>query len=236
MTGLNFSISSNESSISTPKFKKLNPFEIHHVKFDGAEIKEGTNKSGMDYKLIIIHYTNDEGSVDLSLFWPDPEKDGERGTRKASDGHEYPTPSRWDQTKIVIAQTLEVIYPEGYKKLQEHSAKFKSFDELANAFITIVNKKIGTEVDLKFNGYINKQGYMTPTFPTLAGINRQGELFVSDNYVGHGNLGLSAWEVKKGQELNGAKPTEMEDKKEDDALSGVSDEELTDEPLNFDDL
>jgi hypothetical protein len=233
MTGINFSISSNESSVSTSKNTRLKPFEIHNVKFDGAEIKEGTSKAGNAFKLLIIKYSNDEGSAELSMFWPNPETDGERGKRTAADGHEYETPSRWDQTKTVITQTLEVLNPDGYKKMQELSSKFKTFDDMAKTFVTLVNKKQGEEVDVKFNGYINKQGYMTLTFPNIVGINKQGELFVSDNYIGHGNLGLSAWELKKGAELNATKPTPMDDS---DMLDVKTEDKSDVEELNFDDL
>lgn len=235
MTGINFSINSNESSVSSSKNARLKPFEIHHVKFDGAEIKAGTSKAGNEYKFLVFKYSNEEGAAELSIFWPNPETDGVRGTRTASDGHEYATPSRWDQTKTVITQTLEVLYPEGYKKMQTVSNRFKTFDDMVKIFLQLVNKKQGEEVDVKFNGYINKQGYLTLTFPNLVGINKQGELFVSDNYIGRGNLGLSAWELKRGAELNESKPTPMDDT---DALpgesAGASDSEDID--LNFDDL
>lgn len=227
-----FSISSNESSVSTSKNTRLKPFEIHHVKFDGAEIKEGTSKAGNAFKILVINYSNDEGVAELSIFWPNPETDGVRGKRTAMDGHEYETPSRWEQTKTVITQTLEVLYPEGYKKMQELSSKFRTFDDMAKIFVQLVNKKKGEEVDIKLNGYVNKQGYMTLTFPNIVGINKQGEMFVSDNYIGKGNLGLSNWELKKAAEVNNTKPTEM---KEDPILDTKS-EELPDEELNFDDL
>jgi hypothetical protein len=227
-----FSISSNESSVSTSKNTRLKPFEIHHVKFDGAEIKEGTSKAGNAFKILVINYSNDEGVAELSIFWPDPEKDGIRGERTAMDGHKYETPSRWEQTKTVITQTLEVLYPDGYKKMQELSSKFRTFDDMAKIFVQLVNKKKGEEVDIKLNGYVNKQGYMTLTFPNIVGINKQGEMFVSDNYIGKGNLGLSNWELKKAAEVNNTKPTEM---KEDPILDTKS-EELSDEELNFDDL
>lgn len=230
----NFSISSNESSVSSSKNTRLKPFEIHHVKFDGAEIKEGTSKAGNAFKLLSISFSNETGAAEMTLFWPNPETDGIRGKRTAADGHEYETPSRWDQTKTVITQTLEVLYPEGYKKMQELSSKFKTFDDMAKIFVQLVNKKKGEEVDIKLNGYINKQGYMQLTFPNIVGINKQGELFVSDNYIGRGNLGLSNWELKKGTELNSAKPTPMQDSDKLDAVENSN--ELDDEELNFDDL
>ncbi len=194
---INFSINSNESSISSKRNTRLKPFEIHTVTFDGAEIKSGTSKAGNEFKLLQLTFSNKNGIAEPTIFWPDLERDGIREVRTAKDGHEYETPSRWEQTKTVISQTLETLSPEGFKKMQELSSKFKTFDDMANVFVKLVNKCIGTEVDVKFNGYVNKQGYMQLTFPNIVGINKKGELFVSDNYIGHGNLGLSEYEMRK---------------------------------------
>lgn len=207
MSGINFSINSNESSISTKKNTRLKPFAIHTVTFDGAEVKEGTSKAGNEFKLLQLSFSNNEGAADMTIFWPDPNRDGVREVRQAKDGHEYETPSRWEQTKAVISQTLETLSPEGYKKMQELSAKFRSFDDMVKVFVQLVNKCVGTEVDVKFNGYTNKEGYMQLTFPNIVGINKKGELFVSDNYIGHGNLGLTDYELRRAKELG--EPTKM---------------------------
>lgn len=211
MNGLNFSINSNESSISSKRNTRLTPFAIHHVTFDGAEIKSGTSKAGNEYKLLQLSFSNKEGSADMTLFWPDPEKDGVREVRTAKDGHEYETPSRWEQTKAIITQTLETLSPEGFKKMSELSPKFRTFDDMAQAFTVLVNKCKGTEVDVKFNGYVNKQGYMQLTFPQLAGVNKEGNAFIADNYIGFGNLGLSDYEMRRAKELAETKPTKMGD-------------------------
>lgn len=232
---INFSINSNESSISSKRNTRLSPFEIHTVTFDGAEIKSGTSKAGNEFKLLQLNFSNKSGIAEITIFWPDLERDGIREVRTAKDGHEYETPSRWEQTKTVISQTLETLSPEGFKKMQELSSKFKTFDDMANVFVKLVNKCIGTEVDVKFNGYVNKQGYMQLTFPNIVGINKKGELFVSDNYIGHGNLGLSEYEMRRGKELAETKPTKM-------GADPVMDENpetekpVDDIDLNFDDL
>lgn len=233
MNNINFSINSNESSISSRKNTRLTPFAIHTVTFDGAEIKEGTSKAGNEFKLLQLTFSNKEGSAEMSIFWPDPERDGIREIRKAKDGHEYETPSRWEQTKAVITQTLETLSPEGYKKLQELSSKFKSFDDMAKVFVTLVNKCVGTKVDVKFNGYINKQGYMQLTFPNIVGVNKKNELFISDNYIGHGNLGLTDYEMRRANELANTKPTKME---ADSVMDDTEAPNTEDIDLDFDNL
>lgn len=232
---INFSINSNESSISGKRNTRLKPFEIHTVTFDGAEIKSGTSKAGNEFKLLQLTFSNKNGIAEPTIFWPDLERDGIREVRTAKDGHEYETPSRWEQTKTVISQTLETLSPEGFKKMQELSSKFKTFDDMANVFVKLVNKCIGTEVDVKFNGYVNKQGYMQLTFPNIVGISKKGELFVSDNYIGHGNLGLSEYEMRKAKDLAETKPTKMSADPEMDENT-ETEKPVDDIDLNFDDL
>lgn len=232
---INFSINSNESSISSKRNTRLKPFEIHTVTFDGAEIKSGTSKAGNEFKLLQLTFSNKNGIAEPTIFWPDLERDGIREVRTAKDGHEYETPSRWEQTKTVISQTLETLSPEGFKKMQELSSKFKTFDDMANVFVKLVNKCIGTEVDVKFNGYVNKQGYMQLTFPNIVGITKKGELFVSDNYIGHGNLGLSEYEMCKAKDLAETKLTKMSADPEMDENT-ETEKPVDDIDLNFDDL
>ena len=232
---INFSINSNESSISSKRNTRLKPFEIHTVTFDGAEIKSGTSKAGNEFKLLQLTFSNKNGIAEPTIFWPDLERDGIREVRTAKDGHEYETPSRWEQTKTVISQTLETLSPEGFKKMQELSSKFKTFDDMANGFVKLVNKCIGTEVDVKFNGYVNKQGYMQLTFPNIVGITKKGELFVSDNYIVHGNLGLSEYEMRKAKDLAETKPTKMSADPEMDENT-ETEKPVDDIDLNFDDL
>lgn len=231
----NLNIANNQSSISTKKNTRLAPYAIHHVTFDGAEIKTGTSKMGNDFKLLQLAFSNAEGSAEMSIFWPNPERDGERVEREAMDGHKYLTPSNWDQTYTVLTQTLEVLNPDGFKKMQELSAKFTKVDQFIEAFVKLVNKAIGAEADIKLNGYVNKQGYMQLTFPRLAGINKQGELFVADNYIGHGNLGLSDYELRRAKELINPQPTKMP---KDDLIDvdTPAAEDASDIDLNFDDL
>lgn len=233
MNNISFSINSNESSISSKRNTRLTPFAIHTVTFDGAEIKEGTSKVGNEFKLLQLTFSNNEGSAEMTIFWPDPERDGVREVRTAKDGHEYETPSRWEQTKAVITQTLETLSPEGYKKMQELSAKFKSFDDMAKVFVNLVNKCSGTEVDVKFTGYTNKQGYMQLTFPNIVGVNKKGELFISDNYIGHGNLGLTDYEMRRASELANTKPTKME---ADPVMDAPESQNTEDIDLDFDNL
>ena len=85
---------------------------------------------------------------------------------------------------------------------------------MANAFVKVVNAAKGKETNVKFAGYVNKQGYTQLSFPTIVGINKQGESFISDNYIG--DVVLSSYEMQRAKEFGAPKPTPMEgDEKQD---------------------
>lgn len=206
---LSFSLT-EQSAVRTAK-RQFNPFEIHTVKFAGAEIKEVGKET--KYKILSISFENETGSANMSIFWP-TEADTVRPVATAKDGHEYERASRWENTKAIIAQTLQVLNPEGYTKFQAASSKFKNFDDMANAFVKVVNAAKGKETNVKFAGYVNKQGYTQLSFPTIVGINKQGESFISDNYIG--DVVLSSYEMQRAKEFGAPKPTPMEgDEKQD---------------------
>ena len=205
---INFSINSNESSISSKRNTRLKPFEIHTVTFDGAEIKSGTSKAGNEFKLLQLTFSNKNGIAEPTIFWPDLERDGIREVRTAKDGHEYETPSRWEQTKTVISQTLETLSPEGFKKMQAASSKFKSFDDVVTAFIKITDPVKGKDTNLKLVGKTQKDGTVVAVLPKFVAISKTGEKFTCDNFVGD-KLFFSAYEEKKKAEYANAKPTDM---------------------------
>lgn len=200
---LSFSLT-EQSAVRTSK-RQLTPFEIHTVKFTGAEIKEVGKEN--KYKILALNFENETGIASMSIFWP-TEADTVRPVATTKDGHEYERASRWENTKAVIAQTLQVLNPEGYAKFQAVSSKFKSFDDMANAFVKVVNAAKDKETNVKFTGYVNKQGYTQLSFPTIVGINKQGESFISDNYIG--DVVLSNYEMQKAKEFNAPKPTPMD--------------------------
>lgn len=203
MAEMNFSFNGEQSAVRSNR-RQLTANTIHKVKWMGAEIKE----VGKDtkYKILALNFENEEGYANMSIFWP-TDKDAERQVATASDGHEYERPSRWENTKAILAQTMEVLNPTGYEKFKEASKKFRSFDDMAVAFVKVTDQVKGAETNVKFSGYTNKQGYPQLSLPTIVGVNKQGECFVSDNYIG--DVVLSAYEMKKAKEASEAKPTTM---------------------------
>ena len=106
-----------------------------------------------------------------------------------------------------IAQVAEVLNPEGFKKMQAASSKFKSFDDVVTAFIKITDVVKGKATHLKLVGK-TKDGNVTAALPKFVAISKNGEKFTCDNFVGD-KLFFSAYEEKKKAEYQNAKPTDM---------------------------
>ena len=113
-----------------------------------------------------------------------------------------------------------ILNPKGFEAMQAASSKFKSFDDVANALIKITDKVKGTETKLKLVGR-NRDGKVVADIPRLVGINKDGEAFVADNYIGS-KLFFSDYEEGKRAEYLGSKPTDMSKK---DNLEDIADEQ-----------
>lgn len=109
----------------------------------------------------------------------------------------------------IVKQTAQVINPDGFEKMQQASSKFRSFDDVAKALIQITDKFKGTETKLKLVGR-NRDGKVTAEIPRILGINKQGEAFVSDNYIGS-KLFFSDYEETQRANYVKATPTKMQD-------------------------
>jgi hypothetical protein len=106
-----------------------------------------------------------------------------------------------------IAQVAEVLNPEGFKKMQAASSKFRTFDDVARAFVQITDKVKGKETKLKLVGR-TKDGAIRAALPKFVAVNKQGERFTCDNFLGD-RLFFSPYEEGKRAEYLSAKPTPM---------------------------
>lgn len=198
------------SAVSNSK-KRLNPWDIYKVKFNGCEIREFDRKSDptQHYKVLQVNFEGDDGYYSESIFFP---KDGDTEVKEypSSNGGTYKVPSNWDRTKYFIAQLATVLNPEGFKKMCSMTGKFKTFDDMCKALITITDPKKGTEIELKLVGKTKKDGTVEACLPKFVAYNKEGQLFVSDNFIGK-NLFFSPWEEGKRAQFKNAKPTPVED-------------------------
>ena len=133
-----------------------------------------------------------------------------------------------------IAQVAEVLNPEGFKKMQAASAKFRSFDDVVTAFIKITDSAKGKETNLKLVGR-TQNGNVVASLPKFVAINKNGEKFTCDNFVGD-KLFFSAYEESKKAEYLSAKPTNMDSGENSTIAKEVDGKAAGSEDIDFESL
>ena len=208
----NFGIST-ESAVRNSR-RPLAPWGIYDVKFVGCEVREfaGKKDPSQSYKVLDIKFENEDGYFNVTNFFPN-EGDDVRRTYEGKNGGTVELPSNLETLMAVVAQTAQVLNPSGYEKMQKASGKFKSFDDVAKALIQITDPVKGTETKLKLIGK-NREGKVVADIPRLLGINKQGEKFVADNYIGS-KLFFTDYEETQRVNYTKATPTKMADTTEE---------------------
>lgn len=203
MSDMNFGFSS-ASAIRNAR-RPLAPWGIYKVKFTGAEIAtfKGSKDPSVEYKVLRFNFENEDGYYSESLFFP---KEGDDVDREyENNGGTMKFPSNFKVTMSTVKQTLQVLSPKGWEAVQKASAKFKSFDDVANAAIKVLDKVKGTETEIKLVGKVSK-GKVVAKIPTIIRYNKEGELYISDNYIGTKLYFTDYEEGERSKYLN-AKPT-----------------------------
>ncbi len=236
MSDFNFSSLATTQATSS-SLPRLKPWGIYPIKFSGArkEVINGKKDTSAVYEILKVRFDGKDGYYEESIFFP-KEGDDKRPTYTSKDGHEYQGASSFDRTMTFIAQVAEVLNPEGFKKMQAASAKFKSFDDVVTAFIKITDPVKGKETNLKLVGKA-QNGTIVPSLPKFVAVNKEGEKFTCDNFLGD-KLFFSAYEEKRKSEYENAKPSNM-----DNVEAGISDNievenssDNAEESIDFDSL
>lgn len=203
MSDMNFGFSTASAVRNTRR--PLAPWGIYKVKFTGAEIAvfKGSKDPSVEYKVLRFNFENEDGYYSESLFFP---KEGDDVDREyENNGGTMKFPSNFKVTMSTVKQTLQVLSPKGWEAVQKASAKFKSFDDVANAAIKVLDKVKGTETEIKLVGKVSK-GKVVAKIPTIIRYNKDGELYVADNYIGT-KLYFSDYEEGERNKYLSAKPT-----------------------------
>ena len=215
--------------------QRLKPWGIYPVKFSGArkETIKGKKDPNAVYEILKVRFDGADGYYEESIFYP---KDGDekRPIYTSKDGHEYQGASSFDRTMTFIAQVAEVLNPEGFKKMQAASAKFRSFDDVVTAFIKITDSAKGKETNLKLVGR-TQNGNVVASLPKFVAINKNGEKFTCDNFVGD-KLFFSAYEESKKSEYLNAKPTTMDSRENSTIAKEVDGKAAGSEDIDFESL
>lgn len=210
--------------------QQLKPWNIYDVKFTGCEIREfdGKKDPTAHYKVLAINFENEDGVFSVNQFFP-KEGDDVRRSYDGKNGGKVEMPSNFETLMAIVKQTAMVLNPKGFEAMQAASSKFKSFDDVASALIKITDKVKGTETKLKLVGR-NRDGKVVAEIPRVLGINKEGEAFVADNYIGS-KLFFSDYEEGKRAEYLNSKPTDME--KKDDLDNIASEQENNDDEFDL---
>lgn len=234
MSEFNFGSLATTQATSTVQ-RRLKPWDIYPVKFSGARIEtiQGKKDPSQTYTILKVRFDGEDGYYEESIFYPKA-GDDERPTYTSKDGHEYQGASSFDRTMTFIAQVAEVLNPEGFKKMQELSPKFRSFDDVAKVFIQVTDKVKGKETKLKLVGR-TQDGNVVAALPKFVAINKNGEKFTCDNFLGD-KVFFSAYEEGKRAEYVNAKPTEMGSAPASSAAMGIDTVAKGSEDIDFESL
>lgn len=229
---LNLNLSAVPSTSSS--MPKLKAYEIHRVKLANVKVETIKGKKDPDaiFEILKVRFETDKAYYEESIFFP-KESDTKRPTRENKEGHTIEMPSNFERTMSFISQLGTVIAPKEFEKMK--GLPFKSFAELCAALIKILTPHFGkTETNLKLIGRTDKEGNFSPCLPYFVALNKKGEIFVSDNFIGE-TLFFTEYELKKQKEVSDKKPTTMDsdkDTKEKEEQTDTSDIDA----INFDDL
>lgn len=208
-TSFNFSSLATTQATSSAQ-PRLKPWGIYNVKFAGArkEVIQGRKDPNATYEILKVRFEGEEGYYEESIFYPKA-GDDTRPTYTSKEGHEYQGASSFERTMTFIAQVATVLNPEGFKKMQAASSKFKSFDDVVTAFIKITDVAKGKETKLKLIGKTQNNSVVA-SLPKFIAVNKKGEAFVCDNFIGEKVYFDDKEEARRSEYLN-AKPTSMEE-------------------------
>lgn len=231
MAGFQFGISADSAVRNTRK--PLAPWNIYDVKFKGCEIKEfdGKKDPTAHYKVLAINFEGEDGAFSVNQFFP-KEGDDVRREFDSKNGGKVQMPSNFEVCMAIVKQTAQVLNPKGFEVMQAASSKFKSFDDVVKALIQVTDKVKECDTKLKLVGR-NRDGKVVAEIPRIVGINKQGESFISDNYIGDKLFFTDYEETERAKYLK-AKPTDM--KSEDPITDAAGIDTSTDDGLDLSSL
>lgn len=204
---MNFNLSGINGTSN--KLSRLAAWELHDVNFAGAKINsyQGKQDPTANYEVLVVRFENEKGYYEESAFFPKPE-DTKRTTVTNKEGHERELPSSFERLMTFIAHVGTTLNPKDYEKIKGHT--FKSFKELAEALIKVLDKAKGNATRLKLSGRVDKKtGKIVPCLPFYTALNKDGEPFLSDNFLGD-KVFFSDYELETKEKMEKAKPSDPE--------------------------
>lgn len=219
----------------------LKAYNIYNeVSIKSITLKSGNKQDGGTWKAIEIVFACKEGIHNEMMFLPDHtnKKDTERPQFDSSNGGKTFAPSACENFVSRVMNIVSIFAPTVYDKFRETYTKCKSFDDVANIFIKVIeaNKgKVTTSMKLVGKKGKDKNGNerINRALPKPLGIMQKSgtvgdkeedwETF-SIRCFGE-NLTFTPYELGQKEKYESAKPTDMS--KVDDSLGVDTPEEVT---------
>ena len=156
-----------------------------------------------------------KGIFTHNIFIPNKDEDFERRTNPTSGAH---YPSAFEQFQYTLMQILQVINPEGAKKLIANASKLKTIDQFIDLVIKGLTNKNSIKVFIKLVGR-NVNGTFYASLPNACVLSKDATAetkpsplnFISDKAD---NLQFSNYELSQMKAYKNAKPTNMEKEEE----------------------
>ena len=217
MAGMTF----NLNNIKGTAVVRLKAWGIYNVVFKGIELSKGTNKEGNTWKAMKIKFSGEEGIFEPMIFCP-----GDKGDERLSgesNGKKWELPSAMEQLQFTVLHVMSNLAPEMLEKFVKAVSGLTlptDFEKLIEIMNKALSKAVNKQTKLKLIG--NNKGYAT--LPNFVGINKDGEAYISNNWLGD-TVAFSDYEVKKMNEQKNAKPTAVKDEVDttDDTAAGNED-------------
>ena len=199
----------NDVSTEVKESNDFAPFGIYKVKYAGCEDRtfNGTKEPDKSYHVMDFKFEGDEGSYTHTLFYPS-EGDDERRVLKNSKGEDHQMPSRWDETKMFIAQLMQVLNPDGWTRFQKASVNIKTPEQMFAVVAKLMEKVVGKETNIKIIGR-QKNGVWIPVIPSFCAISTKehNAVYMSEYFIGD-NLKFNNWEQQKMNEYKSGSASE----------------------------
>lgn len=216
----NFGLSTTKVSASNI----LKPWGIYDVVLKDVILKTGTSKEGRNWQALQFKFVGEKGSFEPMFFCP--ETDGDKRHEGETNGRSWVLPSAFEQLGNTIAHVVGTLNPAGYEKLRGISLDLPTdFAKLVDYVKRSVAPAFNKATQIKVIG--NNKNYAQ--VPSFVSINKDGEAYISNNWVG-ANLAFTPGEVKKMNEIKNATPTTPKE----DTKSASVDTDVDNDGLDFD--
>lgn len=194
---MNFDFKNVQTEVNETNY--LAPFGIYDVKFMGTEDRtfQSTKEPDKNYRVLDIKFAGKEGEYTYSLFYP-VEGDEDRRIIPTTKGTNKEMPSRWEETKMFIAQLLQTLSPAGWARLQKGSVNIKTPEQLFQVLATLLDAVKGKETHLKLIGR-QRNGVWEAQIPSFCAVSTRDHdhpVYMSERFIGD-NLKFSNWETQK---------------------------------------